>query len=99
MYYYISHLRDKVFRLLPMREDYDKGEDNHIFEYLDYLISSIEVGLVRFPALSSNNDFIKACNSLVYLRNNNRISFKEWRSVILRTTRLINSVLSNKTEE
>ena len=99
MFFYIIHLRDKVFKLLPMREDYDNGEDNHVFDYLDNLISNIEGGLLRFPSLSSNANFIEACNYLVYLRSNNRVSFKKWRSIVLRSTRLINSVLKSKSED
>ena len=36
---YLSNLRNKVFKLLPMREAHDKGENNHIDEYLENLCS------------------------------------------------------------
>ena len=95
---YLTNLQNKVFKLLPMREAYDRGEDNHLYEYLDNLQSSCKGAFVCYPALSENGKLVEVQNNIAFLKNCENISFKKWRATVLRSTRLIHSVLDEYKE-
>nr|DAO56485.1 MAG TPA: hypothetical protein [Caudoviricetes sp.] len=89
---YLTALRDKVFKLLPMREDYDNGEDNHLEEYLENLCANYAGAFDCYPELKAIEEIVEVRNNIIFLKNNSEIEFAKWRSMILRSTRLIQSV-------
>ena len=95
---YLTNLQNKVFKLLPMREAFDLGEENHLYEYLDNLQSNCAGAFICFPELRENGMLVEVQNNIAFLRSESDISFKKWRAVVLRSTRLIHSVL-DKTKE
>lgn len=95
---YLSGLRNKVFKLLPMREAYDSGENNHIDEYLDNLCANFSGAFDNYPELSDTREIVEVYNNIVFLKNNIGVEFAKWRSVILRSTRLIQTIVSQYEE-
>lgn len=89
---YLSGLRNKVFKLLPMREAYDTGENNHIYEYLENLCSNFSGAFDCYPELANSKEIVEVYSNLMFLKNNENIDFSKWRSIILRSTRLIQAV-------
>ena len=95
---YLTNLQNKVFKLLPMREAYDCGEDNHLYEYLDNLQSNCEGAFICYPELGEKRMLVEVQNNIAFLKNAENISFKKWRAMVLRSTRLIHSVLDEYKE-
>ena len=95
---YLFSLRNKVFKLLPMREAHDEGEDNHLGEYLDNLCSNFLGAFYCYPELARTSEIVEVYNNVVFLKNNMDVEFGKWRSLILRSTRLI-QVVATKREE
>ena len=95
---YLYNLRNKVFKLLPMREAYENGENNHLDEYLDNLCSNFAGAFNCYSELSDIREIIEVYNNVMFLKDNKNIEFIKWRSIILRSTRLIQSV-SDKYKE
>lgn len=95
---YLTSLQNKVFKLLPMREAYDCGEDNHLYDYLDNLQSNCEGAFICYPELSEKGTLVEVQNNIAFLRSGENIEFKKWRSTVLRSTRLIHSVLDSYRE-
>ena len=91
---YLNTLQNRIFKLLPMRENFDKGFDNHIPEYIDNLLSSCKGAAVTFPQLACNGMFIEIQNNLSFLQADD-VPFKKWRATVLRTTRFVHALLSN----
>lgn len=89
---YLTMLQNKVFKLLPMREAYDLGEDNHVYEFLENLLNNIPGAVMYYPALKSEGVIVEVQGNLVFLRDKG-VPFNKWRSVVLRTTRLIHSLI------
>lgn len=89
---YLSNLRNKVFKLLPMREAHDKGENNHIDEYLENLCSNFSGAFDCYPELADEREVVEVYNNVAFLKNNKDVEFAKWRSLILRSTRLIQTV-------
>lgn len=98
---YLSSLRDKVFKLLPMRENYDAGQDNHIDEYVKNLYVNFEGAFYCYPELVDFKEMADAQANISFLNKTDidEISFKRWRSIVLNTTNLIQKALQKCKEK
>ena len=94
---YLTSLQNRVFKLLPMKEGFDQGTDNHIFDYVDNILSSCKGAMVIFPQLSRDNMFIEIQNNLSFLQTKD-VPFSKWRATVLRTTRFVHT-LSDKYQQ
>ena len=95
---YLESLRGKIFKLLPMREARDEGAENHLFEYLDNLCSNCAGYCERHAQDDVCAEFIEAYCNIIYLKKSvsdsaEEIDFKKWRSIVLRSTRLIQTAI------
>lgn len=95
---YLTGLQNKVFKLLPMREAHDRGDENHLYEYLDNLQSNYKGAFLCYPELSKNIALVEVQNNIAFLNGNRDIDFKKWRSIVLRSTRLLNSIIEEYKE-
>lgn len=91
---YLTSLQGKIYKLLPMREAYDAGKDNHLFDYIDNLCANYEGAYVCYPELVKYREVAEVQSNLCFLRANTDIDFAKWRSTVLRSTRLIQTVLT-----
>lgn len=89
---YLSSLQDRVFKILPMKEAFDAGEDNHLLDYIENLIDNCSGAFELYPELQKTKPFLEVRANLAYLKSAN-VEFKKWRSVILRSTRLIHEAM------
>ena len=96
---YLTILQGKIFKLLPMKESYENGIDNHFANYVENLYINSTGFMARYPELSTNKDFVETCNNIAFLKNNVDIDIKTWRSIILRSVRLIGSAIEKISEE
>lgn len=96
---YLNNLQGKVFKLLPMREAYDGGEDNHLSEFLQNLADNCAGAFICFPALSESKWLVEVQNNIAFLIANQDISFSKWRNIILRSTRLVHSAIDELNKE
>jgi len=91
---YLRSLQGKIFKLLPMREAYDKGTDNHLLDYIDNLCSSFDGAFVCYPELSNIREMAEVQSNVFALRENLELDFNKWRSTVLRSTRHIQTILT-----
>lgn len=91
---YLTSLQGKIFKLLPMREAYDQGVDNHIGEYLSNLCSNFDGAFDCHPEFSRCREMAEIQGNLWSLKANLDMDFSKWRSTILRSTRLVQTVLT-----
>lgn len=96
---YLNGLRGKIFKLLPMKEAYDNGEDNHLYEYVDNLQSGCVGALALYPELNNQKIMLDIITNIAYIATAKDISLKRWRSIILRSTRLVSSLINDYGEE
>ena len=95
---YLTSLQNKVFKLLPMREAYDGGEDNHLYEYLDNLQSNYKGAFICYPEFGEKKNLVEIQNNIAFLQSDRNVSFKKWRATVLRSTRLIGMVIDEYSE-
>lgn len=91
---YLTSLQGKIFKLLPMREAYDQGVDNHLDEYIGNLCTNFDGACDCHPEFSSYREMAEIQSNLWSLKANLSMDFAKWRSTILRSTRLVQTVLT-----
>lgn len=96
---YLTGLQNKVFKLLPMRESYDMGNDNHLEEYLVNLCANCDGAFACHPSLALMREIVEVRNNIEFLKNNIDLDFKKWRAIVLRSTRLVHNVLETNEKE
>ena len=89
---FLSTLRNDVFKLLPMKEAFNEGRDNHISEYIYSLIVTAEGALVTFKELETSKGYIYVVNNLNYLCLHESIEFSKWRKIILNCSRSLDDL-------
>lgn len=95
---YLTSLQNKIFKILPMRESYDQGVDNHLYEYIDNLADNCAGALALYPELKETKTFLEVQANIAYIKTEN-VEFKKWRSIVLRSTRLIHSLIESLSSE
>ena len=91
---YISNLQSKIFKLLPMRESNDAGFENHIDEYIDNLCTQVKGAFSCYPDIAQIPEVIEVECNLHAMKDNLDMEYPKWRSTILRSTRLLQTVLT-----
>lgn len=90
---YLDMLIGKVFKLLPMKEEYDSGSDNHLYDYLENLIANLQGSLWTYPSFSKNPSFLTVVNNVSSLASDRDMSFKRWKSLVLYSTNIISNMM------
>lgn len=89
----LLNLQGKIFKLLPMREDFDAGCDNHLKEYVNGLLVNI-IGLADlYPELENHGEYVDVKSNIAYLLAEENVPFLLWRNITLKSTRLIQAVI------
>ena len=90
---YLTSLQKRVFKLLPMREDSDNGMENHLRDYIDNLCANLDGAFECYRELSRIQEVAEVQSNLYLMRANISLDFPKWRSMVLRSTRLLQTVL------
>lgn len=98
IYTYLVKLQGKIFKLLPMREAHDAGAENHLEEYLKNLCTTYAGAFTCYPELAMVGELAEVYGNIAFLSNNS-VTFSKWRSIVLRSTRLMQAVASRYAEE
>lgn len=81
---YLFGVKGDVFKLLPMRESFDEGNDNYLDEYLETLLVNMKGSLITYPVLNDQKQYLYVINSLQYLADKGpEVKFELWRRIIL----------------
>lgn len=91
---YLRGVQGKIFKLLPMREDADAGAENYLAEYLDNLCANYDGAFECYPELNAIQEMAEVRSNIYALKANIDIDFFKWRTIVLRSTRLIGTVLT-----
>lgn len=67
IYVFVRSLIGKVYKILPLKEEFDSGEDVHLDEYIESLLLDLSGASSTFPELNDIPDFITIINILQYL--------------------------------
>lgn len=67
LYVYIRSMVGKVYKILPLKEEFDAGEDTHFKDYINSLCADAMGALETFPELRRMPSYITVLNDLQFL--------------------------------
>ncbi|MFA5625811.1 MAG: hypothetical protein WC966_12315 [Bradymonadales bacterium] len=79
---YLKSIRGDVFKILPMKEDQEQGEQNYLYKYIESLTFNLIGGLEQFEFLGREKQYIYAITNLRFLMHND-VDFLQWRRIVL----------------
>lgn len=89
---FLLKFRNDVFKLLPMKENADKGKNNHLCDYVHSLVITAEGAVTTYSELESQKTYIYVVNNLNYLLTHPTMDFSTWRKTILNCTRSLDDL-------
>ena len=63
---YIKWLTKRLFAMLPMSDETEDMEENHLKEYINSMSIQVDGSFKTFPELSDNIDYLTIANMLHY---------------------------------
>ena len=63
---YIKWLTKRLFAMLPMSDETEDMEENHLKEYINSMSIQVDGSFKTFPELSNNVDYLTIANMLHY---------------------------------
>ena len=63
---YIKWLTKRLFAMLPMSDETEDMEENHLRDYVNSMSIQVDGSLKTFPELSDNVDYLTIANMLHY---------------------------------
>jgi hypothetical protein len=90
--FYLDSLKAKIWKLLPMREDSDSGQDNHLPEYLKSLIVEVIGALMLHDVLKRDGYYHSIVNTLTYM-SAHKLGHIEWRAEVFKMMKALERML------
>lgn len=88
---YIHNVTGRVFKLLTMREQEERGEQTFFADYLDSLSVDMLGAVETFPALGDDDDYIVVTNIINFLKHHDT-SLKATKREVFKALRLLNRI-------
>lgn len=70
LYVFIRGLTGRVFKILPLKEAEDRGEEIYLNEYLGSLARDMYGATMTFPELQEMQGYVTSLNVIEFLLNN-----------------------------
>lgn len=88
---YLNYLIDKIFKILPLREDIEYDNMDMLFKYIDSLAEEMMGAYKTFEALNSFPEYVSVVNTLQYLAENS-VSVEKCKSRVFKMIDLIEKI-------
>lgn len=91
---FIKGIISDIYKLLPMREGKDKGEDNHLAEFTNSILMNLEGAYEEYPELKNKTRYIYVVNYIRFLISYN-VEFTAYRKLVLDSVRYLSDLIDN----
>ena len=85
---YLASLTNKVYKLLPLREDEEDGKSVFLASYADDLCMEMVGALRTYESLAQDGDYHAMVNTMQYMTTHD-MTFDKWRSEVLKMLHII----------
>ena len=89
MIVFINNLSKSIFKILPLKEEGNKGVD----EYIESLLIQMNGALITYPALKHNENYISILNIINYF-SNNEFSIKQCKREVFKCLNILDTIKS-----
>lgn len=97
---FLSNMINRVFKLLPMREQFDQGDDPFLNEYLQELTLEANGAYKTFPELYTKTRYVSVTNTLQYMCCNwGKMPFHAYRRSVLKMTNYLSTLVEEVEDE
>lgn len=90
---FLTHLIGSIFKILPLKEDYDSGIDIGLKDYLDSLYMQLVGGRMTYKELDSNQHYISIVNTIGYL-NSHDFTHKQCKREVFKCIKLLQEIVT-----
>ena len=91
LYVFIHGLTGRIFKMLPLREESDKGEMVYLNEYMESLARDVIGAMTTFPELAQYPEYITVVNTIQYL-NMEPSEFAVFRKEVFHMLEILNGI-------
>lgn len=91
LYVFIRGLTGRIFKMLPLREEADTGEQVYLTEYVDSLARDVIGAMTTFPELAEFPEYITVVNTIQYL-NTVESDFSVFRKEVFHMLAVLNGI-------
>lgn len=91
LYLYIHRLTGRVFKIIPLKEREDNGEETFVKEYVENLWQDMIGSFSTFPELDQIEAYASVLNKLGYLKDN-EFDINICRKKVFESLKLLNSI-------
>jgi len=99
---FLLWLRNNIWKTLPMKEEEDRGADNHLSTHISAVVERARGAMALFPELKQASQYLAAVTRIGYLLEVEDMPFAQYRAIVLSSTRLIGDLYKqyeNEVEE
>lgn len=89
LFVYIHALTGRIFKILPLKEKEDDGEEVFLNEYIDGLWNDMKGALRTFPELEEVPEYMSVCNKVSFLASE-EFDLKTCRKTVFGALKLLN---------
>lgn len=90
---HIDLLVRQIFKMLPMMEDMNNGQDVHLGDHIESVCIEATGGFLTFPELYEDTSYVRVVNTLHYLHGHwETISWPSYRREVLKMLRFLKEV-------
>ena len=91
LFVFIRGLTGRIFKILPLKEEMDSGNDVHLNEYISSLVRDASGALETFPQLKEMEEYITVVNTLQYI-SLNEIDHAVCKQEVFKMLRILNQI-------
>ena len=91
LFVFIRGLTGRVFKILPLKEEMDNGNDVHLNEYIASLARDASGALETFPQLQEMEGYITVVNTLQYI-SLNEVDHTVCKQEVFKMLRILNQI-------
>ena len=91
LYIYIHALTGRVFKILPLKEREDRGEEVFLSDYIEGLWNDMRGAFGTFPELETIPEYVAVCNKVSFL-NVEEFNLRVCRREVFSALKLLNKL-------
>lgn len=91
LYVFIRGLTGRIFKMLPLREEADQGNQVYLSEYMESLARDVIGAMTTFPELTEFPEYVTVVNTLQFL-NTNDSEFAVFRKEVFHMLAVLNGI-------
>lgn len=88
---FYKHMEGGIFKLLPLYEEQQEGQDVHLDVYMADLWDELIGAQALFPELADDVDYITILNTVRFLMDN-ECELDVWKRRVLKMVRMLNEM-------